>query len=351
MLERKLAEINCILIADAHALAMSARPSLRIDVHAIGDVTQHAKVVLLHRSNSIRLLVGSANLTHDGFRHSRELVATFDFSPSGPLPGHVLASAIDEWLDALGIRAAESVTQALQAASRAAKDWPGRPLSKGRSLKVAFGGGSVPLWRKLVECWPDGEPVLDWEICSPFWPDVNAQTTPFEEIARALDAKGASLRNTNLSIIARPDAHGDSARPKFPFQIVERLRAKNFPVRKGRLSAARLDLLPEESVDTKGGHDRDLHAKYVVLRGPRTSVALIGSANFTCRGFGTAGRANLEAVVLVCGPAEDLQSSWRPPIAQAGSVEWQTCGIGELAEYKSEDEAIAWPTFLLNVVL
>ena len=225
----------------------------------------------------------------------------------------------------------------------------GARLSKGRSLKVAFGGGSVPLWRKLVECWPDGEPVFGLGDLLTVLARCQRSDNSFRRNCRALNAKGASpLRNTNLSIIARPDAHGDSARPKFPFQIVERLRAKNFPVRKGRLSAARLDLLPEESVDTKGGHDRDLHAKHVVLRGPRTSVAY-WMANFTCRGFGTAGQ-RISKPRSVCGPAEDLQSSWRPPIAQAGSVEWQTCGIGELAEYKSEDEAIAWPTFL-NVVL
>ena len=37
-----------------------------------------------------------------------------------------------------------------------------------------------------MEAWPDGEPLLDWCVCSPFWPDATGGETPFEVIARGL---------------------------------------------------------------------------------------------------------------------------------------------------------------------
>jgi hypothetical protein len=85
-LERKLKEVYSVLVADAHALAEGGRPSLQIDLLQVGHRTNHAKVVLLHRKRLIRLVVASANLTHEGYRHQREVATVLDFKEGGPLP-------------------------------------------------------------------------------------------------------------------------------------------------------------------------------------------------------------------------------------------------------------------------
>ena len=71
--ERRLGQIYCGLACDAHALAQGGRPSLRVDVIPVGSQIHHAKVVLIHRERLVRLVIASANLTHEGFRRNREL--------------------------------------------------------------------------------------------------------------------------------------------------------------------------------------------------------------------------------------------------------------------------------------
>src|SRR5205085_10202850 len=92
-LERKLKEVYSALIADAHALAEGGRPSLQIDILPVGHRTNHAKVVLIHRKRLIRLVIASANLTHEGYRRQREVGAVLDFKEGGPLPVEVLRRA------------------------------------------------------------------------------------------------------------------------------------------------------------------------------------------------------------------------------------------------------------------
>ena len=85
-LDRVLATADVTLICDAHAVALGVRPTLRVDVLPIGHKVHHAKVILIHRQNRIRLLVGSANLTHEGFRRQREAAVAMDFHEGGRLP-------------------------------------------------------------------------------------------------------------------------------------------------------------------------------------------------------------------------------------------------------------------------
>ena len=62
-LDRVLSTLDVSLVCDAHAVAAGCRPTLRVDVLPIGHRLHHAKIILLHRKNRIRLIIGSANLT------------------------------------------------------------------------------------------------------------------------------------------------------------------------------------------------------------------------------------------------------------------------------------------------
>ena len=85
-MERKLKETYSALVADAHALADGGRPSLQIDILPVGHRTNHAKIILIHRKRLIRLVIASANLTHEGYRRQREVAVVLDFKEGGHCP-------------------------------------------------------------------------------------------------------------------------------------------------------------------------------------------------------------------------------------------------------------------------
>jgi hypothetical protein len=356
-LERKLKEVYSALVADAHALAEGGRPSLQIDLLPIGHRTNHAKIVLIHRKRLIRLVIASANLTHEGYRRQREVGAILDFKEGGRLPAEVLRQALRGWSEVLGELSTEPLQRAFNDAVRQAERWTlPVALPAGNNVAVVFGGTSRPLWQSLVEAWPQGEPLLDWCICSPFWPDASGGETPFEVIARGLAARGARFEDARLQIITCADSPGEKGRPKFPFQLARRLYEGSFPIRRGQVAAARLEALRDEIPEGMAEDQRDLHAKWVLLRGPRTALILAGSANFTRKGFGTLARpdaANIEACVLLRMPAAAVDpQAWMPPLAEEGIVDLAACQDGQFEEPTPEEEAICpWPDFIARIEL
>ena len=54
-------------------------PSWRLDVVPVRSVVLHAKVTLLAWANHVRIVVGSHNMTNDGYRHNREHMGVLDF--------------------------------------------------------------------------------------------------------------------------------------------------------------------------------------------------------------------------------------------------------------------------------
>ena len=80
-----------------------------------------------------------------------------------------------------------------------------------------------------------GEPLHDWCVCSPFWPDVSGGETPFEAIARGLAERGTRFEDSQLHIVTCADSPGERGRPKFPFQLARRLYESGFPVHEDAL--------------------------------------------------------------------------------------------------------------------
>lgn len=355
-LDRTLATSDVTLICDAHALTAGVRPTLRIDVLPIGHTLQHAKVSLIHRHNRIRLIVASANLTHEGFRRQREAAVVLDFHEGGSLSPEVLDQAIKRWEEVLGATADEQVRRILAAAASRASQWKAAAKRADKiDLQVVFGGGTNPLWRQLVDVWPKGESVQSWHVCSPFWPQVdrNAAGTPFDAIAQALQEKACSLADCDLEIIARADTASPNALPRFPFALVDYLRKNGFPVTRGRILPARLDASDDEVPQGMAAENRDLHAKWIVLAGRESVVALIGSANFTRQGLGVLrdpSNANIEAGVLLKWPRGKWHpKEWRPPI-QGRTIDWATCSVVELRDPPpEEDKAPEWAEFIQKI--
>ncbi len=354
-LERRLKEVYSALVADSHALAEGGRPSLQIDVLPVGHRTNHAKVVLIHRKRLIRLVIAWANLTHEGYRRQREVAAVLDFKEGGRLPVELLRRALAGWSEVMGELSTEPVRKAFDAAVRHAEGWTlPKALPTGCGVAVVFGGGAKPLWQDLIEAWPRGEPLLDWCICSPCWPDATGGETPFEVIARGLAGHGARVEGARLHIITCADSSGGKARPKFPFQLARRLYEQDFPIRSGYVAAARLEAVREEIPEGMAEDQRELHAKWVLLRGPTTAVILMGSANFTRKGLGVLTRseaANIEACVLLTLPAEAADPQvWMPPLAEEGIIDLAAFQENQFQEpVPEENDNLPWSVFIARI--
>lgn len=351
-LERRLAEVDCVLIVDSHAVASGARPSLRIPLVVVTERTQHAKVTLLHRTRLVRLIVSSANLTNDGYRTQREIAAVLDFKPEGGLHPDVLSAAIASWKESLGAALRPELTRTMDRAVKAAKAWTkGKPPASS-GPQVVFGGGATPLWRRFVDAFPKGERLRTFLACSPFWSD-GGSSTPFEVITSALAARNVDFSGAALRILASADSLGDKALPCFPFPAIARLRASSFPIKTASIQAVSRSLDATESKDGEGG-DRRLHAKWTALVGERSFVALLGSANFTRKGLGSSTHAepNLEASVLVTGRTSSLDLDRVLPPLSKQVVDIATCVEHELcASAEDDEEAQDYPAFIHSVDL
>ena len=270
-LDRSLATTDVVLICDAHALTAGLRPTLRVDILPIGSGNgakgsehriHHSKIHLIHRKNLIRLIVASANLTHEGFRKQREAAVVLDFHERSALPASILTTAVERWTAVLGQYCDDRIRRIFEAATRQASKWrEGSTIRTGADIQIALGGGPTPLWRQVVDAWPQGEAVLNWNICSPFWPQSAPRGTqnPFEAIAAGLLNKKCALADCELEIIARADSPNEKALPRFPFELVRSLRAsKTFPIRNGRILPARLSASEVETPEGMAADNRDL---------------------------------------------------------------------------------------------
>jgi hypothetical protein len=352
--ERKLGQIYCGLACDAHALARGGRPSLRVDVMPVGRQLHHAKVVLIHRERFIRLVIASANLTHEGYRRNRETAAVLDFHESSELSPGILLAFADQWIERLGNSVTADFKRALAEAVSVANSW--QPSVRTEvNIQTVWGGGSTPLWRRVVEAWPQNEKLLEWSICSPFWPEPSSSETPFDAMARGLEERGAKVAEANLKLYALADSSGPCGRPFFPYLLVEQLTSRGFNPAAGTINPARLDALDFEVPDGKAEDIRPLHAKWILLKGEKTSLILLGSANFTRKGFGALrdpSLANIEVCVLLSGPSKLVSAaSIIPPIAEEGIVNWVDCQPNKLASPQMEIELEPWPDFINGVEL
>jgi hypothetical protein len=352
--ERKLGEFYCGMVCDAHALADGPRPSLRIDVMPIGNPLYHAKVVLIHREHSVRLIISSANLTHAGYRRQREAATVLDFHEKSDLPPSILTNFASEWLDRLAMAPTADFRRALGDAVTAVQRW-NRPPPATMNLRTVWGGGAVPLWRSVVDAWPQSEQILEWQICSPFWPGPAESETPFDVLRRALDERGAKISAARMRLYTCADVPGERGRPCFPFELVEQLSQRGFRPTDATIIPVRLDALDTEVTEGKAEDLRPLHAKWIFLQGAQTALVLIGSANFTRRGLGVVRDptdANIEVCLLTTGPVKSLSiEALLPPLAEKGMVQWADCRSECLAVPAQDIEVVAWPTFITRIDL
>jgi hypothetical protein len=304
-LERRLAACDVTILHDMRGCDRPIRLSRRIDLLPVPRPKLHSKVVLLVWTRAVeggaperrvRLLVGSANLTREGFRENHEVMAALDFGSGHRTPRRLLhdvlahlrqvgAETPSPRLDAQ-MANVEQLTVSLPAGIDST-EWPWR---------FADAQQVVP---SLAEAWrvPGAEPPERIIIVSPFWPTGEQ---PEEPVVRLVQAIGTPSRVELVCESAQP-----SGLPLVPPTLPPRLRD-----RLGCPVFVRLALhgagpsAGDAGDDTEdaalgapadGEARRALHAKLVIVLGRTRAALYAGSSNCTRRGMSLGGPANREA--------------------------------------------------------
>jgi len=271
---------------------------------------QHAKVTVLVWERLVRLIVGSANLTRQGYRRNRELFAALDFfdAPiSAPLS--VLRDAL-AFIDTLCAwsRTLPAATQRIRETtgqirarvrrwSSAPQDF--RPRERPRvglvvSHPPSASGSAQSALKQLMQMWLPRR-VVRLTVMTPFvGQQTNGEDTvlhSMRELPMARDAEGWLIvpeapapEGAKRRIVPLPQHFGQCWKKRF---------GKN----------ARVLLVPM-CVDEVDERPRDLHAKAILIEGDSYDLLMTGSSNFTPHGMGI-GVFNCEANLVFEDKADE----------------------------------------------
>ncbi len=290
--EEKLSQVTCAAVLVDQHHCKGAR-SLRWDLHAVRPDRGilHAKISLLCWSKLVRLIIGSANLTEDGYRRNREVYGVVDFHEGSESPRPVLqevlqylrltadaAIAEDDSLPLQRMRRFLDRVQALSRAWGTTRDEHERePV---RVTTLLTGPGRPDLFSQLSSRWPGNSPPHSAWVVSPFFdpPEVK-RNQPAESLWDLLRKRGETKVNYCVEAEDIPDSQKMLVRA--PASLLEtRPSRESCSVAFSRLTT---DL------------ERPLHAKQIWLEDERWVLLFIGSSNFTSAGTGVGKAANYEA--------------------------------------------------------
>lgn len=307
-LEKRLFELNAAAVI-TEARRYRGRPrSLRLDVQPAvsprGSVL-HAKVTLLLFERAVRLIVGSANLTKQGYRENREVIAVLTATQKSKKEAALIAQGLEGMESALKSWLTPEARKLIRHSIDTVQPW----LNGGADPDTSFvwSNGQSRLWHEFMARWPVGETVKRISILSPFWSqDANLTLSAF---LTQLNNAGplASDAEVRLLTDAFKNPNGEFVPILPPAYALQDWRALGV---KATVQPVNPEVHPEELGGMEGfTGTRALHAKVILVEGTRSGLAYIGSANFTGHGWGFIpgeNNANTEAGIIL---RRSLQSS------------------------------------------
>jgi hypothetical protein len=375
-LERKLQKAEVTVLYDLGGCDRLARLSPRIDAVPVVARKLHSKISLLMwvreaaaadtpPERRVRLIVGSANLTRQGFRHNYECVAAVDFGGRGAPPRALLAKAIGLVRQIGAGSPAPQLARQLAAFEAQAARFPVGVAAPDDAVALVAAEEVVPSIRQTWAALSD-KPPETVTVVSPFWAEG---VTASEALADLVGRLGGPA---SVELVCRGERSADGKRwlpvfdggvavglkARLPSRVFLRATKPDADLPAPTATAAETgDELEENQLSTRlGGRQpsaaevqRALHAKMILLDGRNGSVLYIGSSNCTRRGLALGGPTNHEAgfvyrllprqrkqiagLLDFAGPASEVLADAPPATVQPPPV-----------------EAVAVPTFLSEVV-
>jgi hypothetical protein len=326
--EERLASLLCaVVVADIHHCG--GRRSLRWDLLAARPASgvMHAKISLMAWSNHVRVVVGSANLTNDGYRRNQESLASLDFHDA-----FTDRALLDPLLDYLRELLAITSGPARERAETLLQ-WVDQRLpkhvspTKGLLRRVVLvGPGRSDFFNQLSEIVPAGAPPGESHVVSPFFDPTLREAGPERKLWGMMKQRGAA--NVHLHVAGQEAPETGGWRLAVPAHVLQ-------ATPKGRAEVGtELHPVRVDDVQTEYGRDRlPLHAKTLYLTHETWALLTVGSSNFTSAGTGLSPYAkNYEAnvVYFVKAPVGD---KWRgllearqirggAPVGKLGAIEF-----------------------------
>ncbi|MEO6785613.1 MAG: phospholipase D family protein, partial [Chthoniobacteraceae bacterium] len=198
-IERELARLDSVtLLTEPRRYRDRGRSRhLRVDVVPAPGLAGklHAKVTVLLFAKAVRVIVGSANLTDNGYRKNREVALTLTSYTARPGAHDALVrEALLGFEQHLGGALTDSARQTV---SKAIARTPTSASIADTSF--AWSGPGHALWPRFVELWPKDEPIEKLTLVSPFWAQEAADT-----LGRLLDVlheRGGITPQTEVRLI------------------------------------------------------------------------------------------------------------------------------------------------------
>jgi len=369
-IERRLQSATVSVLYDLRGCPKLRRASPRIDALPVITRKQHAKISLLawvkrgegarEPATRVRLIVGSANLTRQGFRENYECASAIDFGGAASRGRGLLLRALDLVASLGGECESAQLDSQLKDFRAFAQSVSTDSLPQDAPVALVSAEDAL---QELSRAWQelDGSNPELATVVSPFWPEGSTAGAALVELVSHL----ANPKRVDLVCRGVEAPHGRDWIPEFDPAVAAEL--------KGKISS-RLFLMPalpsagvddandqgdESEVDEigrygssgsadKGLPRRALHAKMIWLDGKKGSVGYIGSSNCTRRGMALRAPANWEAG-LIYRVSRSVRARM-DLLAIAGHGFEVMAGKLPLSKKPQKDEETPVPNFLADIV-
>ena len=298
--EEKFSALKCAsVLVDANHC--KGKRSLRWDLLPFksNNGILHAKISLLHWVNYVRIIIGSANLTEDGYRKNQEVFGVIDFHQDSEAPYDFLTKTL-EYLSLLinqnqykiKSTAVDRYKEFIALVTKNSRGWNNeRKFNKKKNISIHpifTDQNSNDLFIQVKELWYEyaTRPPKWAYINSPFFDPPNAENKPAKKIWEILNQRGNA--EVKYNIIAEKDKADEN---KLVLYAPESL-----------------DYAPENRSETyvnfaavsewKNKRYRPIHMKSIFLENENWYFYVIGSSNFTSAGLALGKHRNYEANIL-----------------------------------------------------
>ncbi len=258
----------------------------------------HAKITLLHWSNCIRIIIGSANLTQSGCCINQEIFGVIDYFPDGDADLKLMKDVLN-YLQTIVSEQCGDIVKTRFAKLKAEIN---SVLKKWNIVEAQFKKDEVSVQalfvspkendalKRLRELWDvqTSSPPYEVYITSPFFDSEETSFSPSIKIFDILKQRGEIYLQYN--VVTEPISEGSK---KLLVHAPEYL--KNLP------SKYSIDNLHFKRINEEGENEdkkivpRPLHLKSIWLCNDDIHLYMIGSSNFTTAGLGLSRRINYEA--------------------------------------------------------
>lgn len=297
--EEKLGQLTCAAVLADQKYCRGLR-SLGWDLLMARLPNQkklHAKLSILRWSRLIRIIVGSANLTPEGYRKNLEIFSTLDYTQDNTLNLECLIQGLGFMDEAITYAQLPGSTEQPDIARwkrfvletrKQAKIWGAKTKADDSKHSKVFpiftGTGRGSVIKQMIDLWPESNPPEKAWVMSPFFDPPAVTNKPTQEVWKALKKRGSA----ELSIYTSGEKEGDGT---LRLNVPKSVLAAEPMGRPGVIT--RFYQIENENKEEQAL--RLLHAKVLSFSNDRWLLFLLGSSNFTSAGLGLRNSANLEA--------------------------------------------------------